>query len=201
MPDDPIALETALVWVQGWGPTAYLLAPLVMVVCAVLPIPAEVPAVANGILFGPIWGTAITWVGAVIGAQTSFELSRRYGTALFQKVTGVEGRPIELSDHSSKCVLVLLTSRLIPLVPFTLLNWAAGATSISRWTFFWTTAIGILPATILFSVTGCGLACLCGGWGIATIASVALIILLLSLFLRRSAKQVFLSGSLDTGSR
>ena len=201
MPEDPIALETALVWVKAWGPTAYLLAPLVMVVCAVLPIPAEVPAVANGILFGPIWGTAITWGGAMIGAQTSFELSRRYGTALIRKVTGVAGRPIDLPDHSSKCVLVLLTVRMIPLVPFTLLNWAAGTTSISRWTFFWTTAVGILPATILFSATGCGLASLCGNWGVVTIASTALIILVLSLLLRHYSKQVFPFGSLDTGSR
>ena len=201
MPDDPSALETALLWVQALGPTAYLLAPLVMAVCAVLPIPAEVPAVANGILFGPILGTAITWCGAMIGAQTSFELSRRYGTALIRRVTGVAVRPIDLPDHSKKCVLVLLTSRLVPLVPFTLLNWAAGATSISRWTFLWTTAVGILPATILFSATGSGLVFLCGDWGVVTIASTALIILLLSLLLRRSVKKVFPFGSLDTGSR
>jgi uncharacterized membrane protein YdjX (TVP38/TMEM64 family) len=54
----------------------------------------------------------------------------------------------------------LLLLRLTPVVAFTAINWAAGLTPLSRWTFFWTTAVGIIPGSILFTVSGSGLAAL-----------------------------------------
>jgi uncharacterized membrane protein YdjX (TVP38/TMEM64 family) len=53
----------------------------------------------------------------------------------------------------------MLTLRLIPAVAFTAMNWAAGLTPISRWTFSWTTTIGILPGAVVFTLSGTGV-----GW-------------------------------------
>ncbi len=145
-------------WVERLGGWAYVVAPLVMVVVAIVPFPAEVPAAANGMIFGPILGTVITWGGAVIGAVVSFELSRRVGTPLGQRFAGAA-----VMDRADRIVQSagwpgLLLVRLIPTVAFTAINWAAGVTRLRRWRFFWTTAIGILPGAVVFTVSGSGLA-------------------------------------------
>lgn len=127
-----------------------------MTAIAILPFPAEFPAVLNGMMFGPIVGTLITWSGALAGAQISFELSRRLGRPLAERVV-----PHSTLARADRFVLGtgwwgLLVPRLIPLVAFTALNWAAGLTPIPRWRFFWTTAVGILPGAIAFTVAGAG---------------------------------------------
>ncbi|MDH3391803.1 MAG: VTT domain-containing protein [Desulfobulbaceae bacterium] len=48
----------------------------------------------------------------------------------------------------------LLVARLIPVISFNVVNYAAGLTKVSLWTFSWTTGIGILPMTILMVMLG-----------------------------------------------
>ena len=48
----------------------------------------------------------------------------------------------------------MLVSRFIPVIAFNLINYAAGLTRVSWWTFIWTTSIGILPLTILMAYLG-----------------------------------------------
>jgi uncharacterized membrane protein YdjX (TVP38/TMEM64 family) len=44
-----------------------------------VPFPAEFLAIANGMLYGPLWGTVITWSGAMLGAWAAFGLTRFFG--------------------------------------------------------------------------------------------------------------------------
>jgi len=62
-------------WLGEIGVWAFIVAPLVMAVVSILPIPAEAPALANGMLFGPVVGPLITWIGAMAGAWVSYELA------------------------------------------------------------------------------------------------------------------------------
>ena len=151
------ASESFLVRLGGW---AYILAPLLMIVVAILPIPAEFPAIMNGMLFGPVVGAAITWSGAVVGAMISFELARKFGRPLAERF--VKSSVMDTVDKllSSAGWPGLLFLRLLPVVAFTALNWGIGFTKLPRWTFMWTTALGILPGAILFSSSGTGLAAL-----------------------------------------
>ncbi len=139
---------------EGW---VYVLAPLFMIVVAILPIPAEIPAMLNGMVFGARVGTAITWGGAVVGALISFELARRFGRPLAGRI--LSSQTLAKADRMALSAgwPGLLTLRFIPLVAFTALNWAAGLTPVRRWTFLWTTAAGILPGAIVFTVSGTGL--------------------------------------------
>jgi uncharacterized membrane protein YdjX (TVP38/TMEM64 family) len=66
-------------WIEATGAWAYVIALAVMAIVAILPIPAEAPAIMNGMLFGPVVGTAISWMGAMVGAWISFELARSVG--------------------------------------------------------------------------------------------------------------------------
>lgn len=149
-------------WVADLGPWGYPLALLLMTGVAVLPIPAEIPAAVNGMLFGPLIGTVITWSGALAGAQISFELSRRLGRPLAERI--ITKTAIDRVDNAVDAVSWpgLLIARFIPLIAFTALNWCAGLTACPRKRFLWTTALGIIPGTVLFVLTGEGMARLYG---------------------------------------
>lgn len=51
-------------------------------------------------------------------------------------------------------ISLLLAGRLIPIVPFAFLGYAAGATHINLWRFAWTTIVGYLPLTALVAYLG-----------------------------------------------
>ena len=166
-------------FMERFGRWSYVVAPLFMVVVAILPIPAEFPAMLNGMMFGTIVGTTITWLGAIVGAVVSFELARRFGRPLSERVVSpaVLQRADRLVDSAGWPGL--LTLRLIPAVAFTAINWGAGFTSVTRWTFVWTTAVGILPGAIAFTASGTGLAVLLrmhpvAAWGVVLMAILAL---------------------------
>lgn len=145
-------------WLQAIGPWAYVVAPLVMATVAILPIPAEAPAMVNGAIFGPGLGIVLTWIGSMLGASISFELARRLGRPAAARLIGA--RALERADEAVMNAGWggLLLARFMPLIAFTPLNWGAGLTPVSRWRFTWTTAVGIIPGTILFTASGWGLA-------------------------------------------
>jgi uncharacterized membrane protein YdjX (TVP38/TMEM64 family) len=138
------------------GPAAWIVAFLVMVVVAVLPIPAELPALANGAVFGPVAGTLITWAGGMTGAVASFEIARRWGRPLAERF--VPPRALRRVDGVLEGVGPggLLLARLTPVIAFTALNWGAGLARLPRGRFLWTTALGILPGAIVFTASGTG---------------------------------------------
>jgi uncharacterized membrane protein YdjX (TVP38/TMEM64 family) len=151
-------IQNIAYWIAELGAWGYPLAVLLMAGVAVLPIPAEIPAMMNGVLFGPVAGVIVTWTGAIIGAVVSFELSRRFGRPLVEKVISA-GAIVKIDKVVSKASWPgLLIVRFIPAIAFTALNWGIGLTACSRQRFIWTTAVGILPGTILFVASGEGVA-------------------------------------------
>ena len=125
-----------------------------MVVHSFIPFPAEFVAIANGMVYGSFWGTVITWAGAMLGAFLSFGLTRLLGQPFVYKM--VSSRRVRVIDdwvthHGGK---TLLLGRFIPVISFNLINYAAGLTRLSWWTFAWATGIGILPLTIIMVIMG-----------------------------------------------
>ena len=145
------------VWLGELGFWAYLVAPAVMALVSILPIPAEAPAMANGMLFGPVVGTAMSWTGAMIGAWISYEIALMWGRPAARRMVGAKAlaKVDSVAEDAGWWGLIVL--RLIPLVAFTALNWGAGFCGIPRWRFLWTTGLGILPGAIVFTSSGVGL--------------------------------------------
>jgi uncharacterized membrane protein YdjX (TVP38/TMEM64 family) len=140
-------------WLQEHKTAAYWAAPLLMIVVAILPIPAEIPAAMNGMLFGAGLGIIMTWGGAMIGAMISYELARCFGRQLSWRF--VKPEVIEKLDGLKDTeAAVLLMLRFTPVVAFTVVNWASGLLQVRRSTFAWTTAVGILPGAIAFTASG-----------------------------------------------
>ena len=134
-----------------WGVAASI---GLMVVHSFIPFPAEFLAIANGMMYGPLWGIAITWVGAMLGAILAFALTRRFGRPFAERLISRRGWQSADAWTAVEGAKLLLLSRLFPVIAFNLINYAAGLTKISWWTFIWTTGLGILPLTALMVLMG-----------------------------------------------
>lgn len=142
-------------WIRAlgpwWGAAAVI---LLMIVHCFVPFPAEILALCAGAVFGVIEGAALIWVGAMLGAALSFWLARRLGRDAMERLTPPRHRSVLdrwTGDHGA---MTLLIARLIPVIAFNLINYAAGLTRVGWWTFLWTTGLGILPITLLTTWLG-----------------------------------------------
>jgi uncharacterized membrane protein YdjX (TVP38/TMEM64 family) len=135
----------------GWlAPVAFV---AIYVGWTVLLLPGAVPTLAGGALFGVVVGSLLTLTGAVIGATVAFLIGRRVGRAQVQRLAG--RRAVRFEQWLQKRgFLALLYARLVPIVPFNLLNYAAGATGMSTRAYVSATAIGIVPGTVAYTAVG-----------------------------------------------
>ncbi len=140
--------------IKSWGRWAVAASIALMVAHSLVPFPAEFVSFANGMLFGPVWGVAITWTGAMLGAALAFALARWFGRPFVDALMNERHRAAIDRWAKRQGIGVLLLSRLMPLISFNVINYAAGLAPISWWTFLWTTGLGILPITTLLVVTG-----------------------------------------------
>ena len=140
--------------IRSWGHWAVAASIGLMVAHSLVPFPAEFVTFANGMLFGPVWGVVITWTGAMLGASLAFALSRWFGRPFVDALMNERHRDAVDRWARRQGIGALLLSRLMPLISFNAINYAAGLTPISWWTFLWTTGLGILPITTLLVVTG-----------------------------------------------
>ncbi len=114
---------------------------------------AVILTLAGGFLFGAIPAVLYIVIAATTGATFSFLIARYLiGTRLQEKYQE------QLSSFNSEMKKngprYLLTLRLIAVIPFFLINFLSGLTNVTTRTFIWTTAIGIMPATIVFAYAG-----------------------------------------------
>lgn len=147
-------VEGTAALIRSWGAWGVIGSIGLMVAHSFLPFPAEIVAVANGMVYGPVGGTAITWAGAMLGASTAFGLVRLLGRPFVQRALSSRHQQQLAVWSRERGGVTLLIGRLIPVIAFNLINYAAALTGISWWTFLWATGIGILPLTVLLNVLG-----------------------------------------------
>lgn len=131
------------------GPWGWIVIVALMILHCFVPIPAEFVAIAAGVTYGIVLGSVLVWVGAMLGALLSFSLARWLGEAFIQRFLNADQRNSLEAWKAKQGIPTLLISRLIPLISFNLINYAAGLTQVPLRTFLWTTAVGIIPITVL----------------------------------------------------
>ncbi|MCG5538274.1 TVP38/TMEM64 family protein [Halorhodospira sp. 9622] len=156
-----------------------LLLMAMMTAVVVLPLPTIPITVASGLLFGPLLGAAIAVAGALAGAAVAFGLARWLGEGL--RATRL-GRPIPYPlcrDCGDRAMfLAVLVSRLIPVVSFALLSYAAGLTAMRLGPFLLATGVGMLPMTLVYTSLG-AIVRVDPAWFIAgTVAALGILLLL-----------------------
>ena len=124
---------------------------------ALLPVvffPVAVLAVAGGLLFGLVWGSVYTLIGAAINCAVMFLLSRSVGRKCVQSLVEQRVSPswqarLKRADGRSGFLLLILL-RLIPAVPYGLINYAFGLSEMRFWPYMLASVIGIIPGTLVF---------------------------------------------------
>jgi uncharacterized membrane protein YdjX (TVP38/TMEM64 family) len=114
---------------------------------------AAVLTLLAGFLYGTVWGAIYVDIAATLGATLAFEISRNFVGNWIQHRWRRQliGFNTELSRRG---YAYLLFVRLIPMMPYILINFLAGLTRIRLRTFIWTTAVGSLPGILIFSYAG-----------------------------------------------
>jgi len=108
---------------------------------------------AGGFLFGVIAGLFYANIGATLGATISFLLVRYLiGKTIQQKYAAQLAKFNKVMKLYGKNYLLVI--RFIAVIPFFLVNILVGLTNLSLWTFIWTTAIGILPGSLVYTFAG-----------------------------------------------
>jgi uncharacterized membrane protein YdjX (TVP38/TMEM64 family) len=130
-----------------WGPAVFV---ALYAALSALNFSGLALTLAGGALFGFWWGALVNTIGANLGATGSFWLARALGREGVRALAG--SRLAELDRLTEgKGPIWLLRLRLIPVVPFNLLNLAAGLTAMPWRGYAAATAIGILPATLVYT--------------------------------------------------
>ena len=149
-------LDQVISLIGSWGVAAPLMSVLLMITQAIVaPIPAFVVTAANGMVFGSFWGALISWIGALMGALTSFYIARQFGNVALRKIVRNQ-KTVEFIKHAGekRGFYVILISRLLPFISFDIISYMAGLSGIHLWAFISGTALGMLPATLFYTYIG-----------------------------------------------
>lgn len=136
--------------VGAWFPLAFLAAHIVV---TVLPFPRTAFTLAAGLLFGPMLGVTIAVTASAISALIALLLVRALGWQLSHLVSHPRVGALDERLRSRGWPAVL-SLRLIPAVPFSVLNYAAGASSVGVLPYFLATLVGLIPGTAAVVILG-----------------------------------------------
>ncbi len=145
-----------------WGrvvremPLAPLIVILVYVVAGLVVFPVTVLIIATILSFGPVAGFAYALSGSMANAAGTYALGLILGRRTVRKLIGK--RLNNLSRRlARKGLLTIITVRILPVAPFSVINVVAGASHIQFRDYFWGTLIGMLPGILALTAAGKGL--------------------------------------------
>lgn len=179
---DMAALEA---WVSGAGAAAPLLFIGLYALATVLFLPGAVLTLAGGALFGPLWGTLYNLIGATLGATLAFLIARHLaGDWVQARAKGLIARLIQGVEAEGWRFVAF--TRLVPLFPFNLLNYALGLTRIRLLPYLLATLVFMLPGALAYSYLGfVGREAMAGSEGLIRNGLIALALLAAVAFLPR----------------
>ncbi|WP_246153126.1 TVP38/TMEM64 family protein [Oryzomonas rubra] len=135
---------------SGFGIVAPLVYIAIYTVAPTLMLPGLPLSMAGATVFGPVWGVVYTIIGATLGACAAFLIARYAARDWVERqLVGSRWNKLDSETAQNGWKAVAFT-RLIPLFPFNLLNFAFGLTKISFPQYAVATFIFMLPGTIAF---------------------------------------------------
>jgi uncharacterized membrane protein YdjX (TVP38/TMEM64 family) len=139
-------------WLDERNALVALLAVSLLVVDVLLPVPSSIVMVANGAVFGVVFGALLSLLGSAGAALVGFELGRRGGPLLDRLVPATERAPADrfLGRWGA---LAIVVSRPVPIAAETIAL-MAGASTLSWRRAALAAVIGSLPGAVLYAVVG-----------------------------------------------
>jgi len=111
--------------------------------------PAEIVDAAAGFVYGFFPALALMMLGWLASGMLCFAVGRSVARPLLDRWFGSERFERTEAAIERGGATLLLAVRLLPIVPFSLVSYAAGAARVPLWRFVWTTVVGYLPITML----------------------------------------------------
>ena len=148
-------LTNALDWIRGLGALAPVAFIAIYIAACVAFLPGSILTIGAGVIFGVVRGSIYVSIAATLGATAAFLVGRYLardwvsarleGNAKFKAIDEAVGK--------EGWKIVILT-RLSPVFPFNLLNYAYGLTRVSLRDYFFASWLGMIPGTILYVYIG-----------------------------------------------
>jgi uncharacterized membrane protein YdjX (TVP38/TMEM64 family) len=140
-----------------------------------LPVPRTALSVLVGLVAGFAAGLPIALAGGLLGALGAFGLSRWLGRDAAVRLAGPRVARADrlLARHG---FLVVLTGRVLPVVPFVVLSYGAGLTAVRLGPYMGATALGLIPSTALQVGAGASVAAVLPGAAVAAVVAVLLLV-------------------------
>ncbi|HET8807465.1 MAG TPA: VTT domain-containing protein, partial [Methylophaga sp.] len=131
-------------------PLAPLIITLVFAICSLVAVPVSLLIIVTVVTFGPWAGSAYAMGGSLLGGLLGFWVGHMLGRSGVSHLTGT--RINRLSRRlGEQGLLAVITVRIVPVAPFTVINMVAGASYIKLRDFLWGTALGMIPGIIALS--------------------------------------------------
>lgn len=147
----PQELRDMLAPLGMWAPAAYI---ALFTLLPVFFFPVPVLALAGGLLFGLCLGSLYTFIGALLNCSLMFFIARFAGRESVSRFVNArlspQWRQRLKSSEGRKGLLLLIILRLIPAVPYNMINYAFGLTDMRWRTYLLGSAAGIIPGTLAF---------------------------------------------------
>ncbi len=183
--------------IENTGPLAPLVFMLSYILSTVLFLPGSVLTLLGGALFGPVLGTFYSLTAATIGAMLAFLIARYLASDWVEQKSSGKLQQLIKGVEEEGWRFVAFT-RLVPLFPFNLLNYALGLTRISFSQYSLATYIFMLPGALAYTYLGyMGKELATGGEDIIQKIMLALALLATVIFMPRIIKQFRRSSMLE----
>ncbi len=142
-------------WINGlgvWGPVTYL---FIYILACILFIPGSILTLGAGVLFGVLKGSVLVSFASILGASCAFLVGRYLARDWIEKKiqTNQNFQAIDEAVAREGWKIVVLT-RLSPIFPFNLLNYAYGLTRVSLRDYFFASWAGMIPGTVMYVYLG-----------------------------------------------
>jgi len=147
-------LRDALQWIDSLGTVGALAFIGLYIIATIAFLPGSILTLGAGVVFGVVWGSLYVFVGATIGATAAFLVGRYLARGwVARKIADNKNfAAIDRAVGREGLKIVLLT-RLSPIFPFNLLNYAFGVTGVSLKDYF-IGSVGMIPGTIMYVYIG-----------------------------------------------
>jgi uncharacterized membrane protein YdjX (TVP38/TMEM64 family)/rhodanese-related sulfurtransferase len=147
---DPALIEGTMRALGPWGPAAHV---VLFALGTVLFVPGALFGLAGGVLFGPVWGTFLNLAGAILGATAAFLVARYVGADWVRQKAGARLERVIKGVEAEGWRFVAFT-RLVPLIPFNLLNYALGLTRIPVVAYVVASLVCMVPGVLAYTWLG-----------------------------------------------
>jgi uncharacterized membrane protein YdjX (TVP38/TMEM64 family) len=156
---DQKQLQTWLQQMGVWAPIIYI---VLYTIATLLILPSTPLNLTGGAFFGSWWGTVWTTLAAVIAAVVAFIFTRSVGREIVAEKMAEKGKAID-AEMRQGGLFYMFAIRLLPIIPYGLVNFAAGLTSIRFRDYLLGTILGTVPGILPFVMMGSGMRALSQG--------------------------------------